>query len=220
MQGDDARARRAFLRGLALFASLMFPMAAVLGVLAKPLVLVLLGDQWGETALVLPIVGGAVAFGFVQHLPAVLCEARGRLRQKIAIQSAYLTVVVVLVALVVHRGPTLRTLAMVFLAGQALQEVLYLGYLKRDLSLSGADLLAIHGEAFVLAGAAAGGAWVVSTLVSPPPLALLVGGVSGIAIWATAMLLFKDLRARRALDELGLRSHLRRLTRRAATGGG
>jgi O-antigen/teichoic acid export membrane protein len=220
LHGDDARARRAFLRALALFASLMFPMAAVLGVLAKPLVHVLLGNQWGETALVLPIVGGAVAFGFVLHLPAVVCQVRGRLRQKIAIQCAYLVVVVVLVALVVHRGPTLRTLALVFLTGQVLQEVLYLGYIKRDLSLSAADLLVIHGEAFVLAGAAGGGAWVVSTLVSSPLLALLAGGVSGVAIWVAAMLLFKGLRARRAFEELDLRSYLRRLPRRTTRAGG
>ena len=137
-------------RAPALFALLMFPMAAVLGILAQALVHVLLGNQWGETALVVPIVGGAVAFGFVQHLPAVMCEVRGRLRQKLAIQSAYLMVLVVLVALVVHRDPTLRTLAVVFLVGQVLQDVLYTGYTKRDLSLSAGDILVIRGEALCL----------------------------------------------------------------------
>lgn len=219
LQGDDARARRAFLVGLALLASLMFPMAAVLGVLAEPLVQLLLGDQWAETALVLPIVGAAVAFGFVQHLPAVLCEARGRLRQKIAIQTGYLVVVIALVALVVHRGPTLQTLALSFLVGQVLQELLYLGYLKRDLSLSVRDLLVIHGEAFLIAGAAAGAAWAVSTLFSSPLLALLTGGTAGVAIWLTALLLFKGLRARRAVDELNLQSYLRWLPGPAKTGG-
>lgn len=218
LEGDDARAKRAFLPGLALFASLMFPIAAVLGALAEPLVRVLLGDQWRETALVLPIVGGAVAFGFVQHLPAVLCEARGRLRQKILIQSAYLIFVVVLVGLVVERGPTVRTLATVFLVGQAVQEVLYLGYVKRDLSLSASDLLMIHIEAFLLAGAAAGGARVVSTMLSSPLLALLAGGLSGIAIWVAAMLLLKGLRARRAIDHLDLRSLPRWLPRRSPPG--
>ena len=158
LHGDDARARRAFLLGLALLASLMFPMAAVLGVLAEPLVQVLLGDQWAETALVLPIVGLG---GGVRFRPT---PTRRPLRSpwpaatKIAIQSGYLVVVIALVALVVHRGPTLQTLALSFLVGQVLQELLYLGYLKRDLSLSVRDLLVIHGEAFLVAGAAAGAA--------------------------------------------------------------
>ena len=193
-------------------------MAAVLGVLAQPLVQVLLGDQWADTALVLPIVGAAVAFGFVQHLPAVLCEARGRLRQKIAIQSGFLLVVIALVSLVVHRGPTLQTLALAFLVGQVLEELLYLAYIRRDLSLSVRDLLVIHGEAFLLAGASAGAAWAVSTLFSSPLLALLTGGTSGVAIWLAALLLFKGLRARRAADELNLQSHLRWLPGPAKTG--
>lgn len=164
LQGDDARARRAFLLGLALLSSLMFPIAAVLGILAQPVVQVLLGDQRADTALVLPILGAAVAFGFLQHLPAVLCQARGRLRQKIAIQSGFLLFVIALVGLVLHPGPTLRALALAFLVGQVLQELLYLGYLRRDLSLSVRDLLMIHGEAFQLTGAAAGAAWAVSAL--------------------------------------------------------
>ena len=203
----------------ALFALLMFPMAAVLGILAQALVHVLLGNQWGETALVVPIVGGAVAFGFVQHLPAVMCEVRGRLRQKLAIQSAYLMVLVVLVALVVHRDPTLRTLAVVFLVGQVLQDVLYTGYTKRDLSLSAGDILVIRGEALVLAGGAGSRAWVVSMPLSSSLLALLAGGVSDVAIWVNAVLLFRDLRVRRAIDELDLRSYLRRSPRRATAGG-
>lgn len=219
LQHDDARTRRSFLLGLALMASLMFPMAAVLGVLAQPLVRVLLGDQWDETALVLPIIGAAFAFGFVNNLSAVLCEARGRMRQKIAIQSAYLVIVVVLVTLVVQRGPTLRTLALVFLVGQVLLGLVYLGYLKADLSLPGLDLLAIHGEAFLLAGAAAGGAWAVSQLLSPPLLSLLAGGGAGAAVWATALLLFKGLRARRAVEELKLWSYLPGWLHRADTSG-
>ena len=194
-------------------------MAAVLGILAQALVHVLLGNQWGETALVVPIVGGAVAFGFVQHLPAVMCEVRGRLRQKLAIQSAYLMVLVVLVALVVHRDPTLRTLAVVFLVGQVLQDVLYTGYTKRDLSLSAGDILVIRGEALVLAGGAGSRAWVVSMPLSSSLLALLAGGVSDVAIWVNAVLLFRDLRVRRAIDELDLRSYLRRSPRRATAGG-
>jgi O-antigen/teichoic acid export membrane protein len=219
-QDDDERTKQAFLRALALFTSLIFPMAAVLGVLARPLVHVLLGNQWGEAANVLPIVGGAVAFGFVLNLPAVVCEARGRLRQKIAITSTYLVVVVALVALVVYRGPTLRSLAMVFMIGLVVQEMLYLGYMKRDLSLSAMDLLIPHGEAFILAGAAGGAAWVVSALVSSPPLALLAGGASGATIWVAVMLSFKGLRARRAAVELDLRSHLRRSPRPNTTEGG
>lgn len=51
-------------------------------------------------------------------------------------------------------------------------------------------------------------------------LAGRAGGASGIAIWVTAMLLLRGLRARRALDQLGLRSYLRWLPRRSTTGGG
>jgi hypothetical protein len=53
-----------------------------------------------------------------------------------------------------------------------------------------------------------------------PLLAFVAGGVSGITIWVTAVLLLKDLHVRRAIDELDLRSYLRRLPRRPVLGSG
>jgi O-antigen/teichoic acid export membrane protein len=204
IQFDDERTRSVFMRALAVFASVILPLAAVLAVLARPLVQVLLGPQWSEAALVIPIVGAATAVGFVQHLPAVVCEARGRMHQKILIQCGYLTVVVALVLLVVQRGPTLLTLSLVFLAGQVLQEVLYMTYIKRDLSLSGAALLIIHGEALALAAACAVGAWAISSLVASPLLSLMAGSFAGAIIWIATVFLVKGLRVRAALTELNL----------------
>jgi lipopolysaccharide exporter len=184
----------------------ILPLAAVLAVLARPLVQVLLGPQWSEAALVIPIVGAATAVAFVQHLPAVVCEARGRLRQKIAIQCGYLAVVLALLGLVVWHGATLLTLAFVFLAGQVLQELLYMTYIKRDLSLSGAALLIIHGEALALAAACAVGAWAISSLVASPLLSLMAGSFAGAIIWIATVFLVKGLRVRAALTELDLAS--------------
>lgn len=207
LQGDDARTRRVFLRGLALFAGLLFPVAGVLGVLSQPLVRVFLGDQWGQAARVLPIVGFATATGFVAHFPAVLFEAHGWMRRKILIQCQYLVTVVVLVVLVVHEGASLRRLACVFLAGQLLLEVLYLGHLKRSLAIRTADLLIPHLEGALLTAAAAAPAFAASRWFSDLP-ALVLGGIGGVVGWSMTVLLFKGLRARRALSELNLDRYL------------
>ncbi len=219
IQYDDERTRTVFMRALAIFASVILPLAAVLAVLARPLVQVLLGPQWGEAVLVIPIVGAATAVGFVQHLPAVVCEARGRLHQKILIQCGYLTVVVALVLLVVQRGPTLLTLALVFLTGQVLQEVLYMTYIKRDLSLSGAALLVIHGEALALAAACAVGAWATSSVVGSPLLALMAGSLAGAMIWIATVFVVKGLRVRAAFTEVDLAPHFTWLRGSAGTRG-
>jgi lipopolysaccharide exporter len=204
LKGDLIRSRGAYLRALALLTGLIFPFGAVAAALAVPLVSVLLGDQWGATEQVLPVVGLAVAFGFVQHLSAVVCEARGRLSRKLTIQVAYLAVVVAAVVVVVVTGPSLLRLAAVFTLGQILQHLLYLAQLRSDLAIATWTLARIHAEAVALAAVAAGAAVLGSSLAVAPPLRLLGGVMAATIVWGLAVVLVRPLRIRVALADLVL----------------
>lgn len=78
MQHDAARVRRAFTLSLDLVASVAFPLAAVLALMAGPLTHVVLGPRWGDVAAILPALAlagatravtgsGTVAFAALGH---------------------------------------------------------------------------------------------------------------------------------------------------------
>ena len=86
IKSDRDRVAGAYLTALRVTAGLLLPIAAGIAVAADELVLVLLGDQWGPAARVLPLLAFQSVILMLSHYAGVVCEALGTLRSKLAIQ--------------------------------------------------------------------------------------------------------------------------------------
>jgi PST family polysaccharide transporter len=95
LEGDTDSLRRNFSRAFAALLSVAFPFLVALGVLALPLITVLYGEDWIESASILPylvvLTGARMAIGFVFDLLVGV----GRTRTTLALKCAWLAAVIV-----------------------------------------------------------------------------------------------------------------------------
>jgi O-antigen/teichoic acid export membrane protein len=154
LQEDTRRLRLAFIDSMAILVAVLGVAVTVAMVTATPGVHLLLGDQWSATAAVLPVVAAAAAVALLSHLPAVLAEALGRLRSKLAIQLTGLAVLVVMFW-ATSRAGGLSGVAFVVLLDQLLIHVLYLRLVTKIFTGLGRALLRIYTEVAILSLAVA-----------------------------------------------------------------
>lgn len=95
IQDDNEKVKRNIFLILKMAAAVILPFAAAVSILSKEIVFVILGDKWLESVSILQILAFAVAFDFLEHLVAVLFEAKGFLREKIYLQSGYIFVLMI-----------------------------------------------------------------------------------------------------------------------------
>ncbi len=98
IQAQEDRFRVAYVGGMALLLAFVIPMVAVTIALAAPMVAVLFGPQWQFAATLIPYVAIGATLDRLISFPAILTEARGRVRTMAAIQFVHLVVAVALVA--------------------------------------------------------------------------------------------------------------------------
>jgi O-antigen/teichoic acid export membrane protein len=147
LQHEPARLRQAYVDSMAIFTLVLIPIAAVIGAAAKNGVHVVLGDQWGQAAGLVPILAVASTLSLLAHLPAVIAEATGNLWQKVAIQSLQLVSLGIGIALAVALGGGIRGLAVAALVAQALQHLLYVGWFGHLIKGSLPSVLSAHLQA-------------------------------------------------------------------------
>lgn len=123
IQDERERVRSAYLGALRVGAALLLPTVAGVAVAADELVAVLLGPQWRPAAAVLPLLALATALDLLSFLAAVVCEATGQLRGKLALQAAFVAVLGLLLA--VAAGGGLRAVAAAVAAAQLFRLAAY-----------------------------------------------------------------------------------------------
>ena len=205
IKDDDELLGRAYGGGLAMITAIVVPAAALLATLAKPAVSVMLGNQWGVAAQLLPILACAYAFDFSSSLGAVLLEAEGMLKQKLVLLAVHLSAIAVAVAILVRIGLSVLWFAVAWAGGMAIRHIGYQILLDRRLSISRMWLIRVQLEAVALAAlVAAAGAVAMHALRGWPGLQLVIGGGAGILMWLTFVALVRGMEARREIMRFGL----------------
>jgi O-antigen/teichoic acid export membrane protein len=80
MKRDNSSLKGPYLRGLSYITALQWPALAALAILAYPIVSVLLGPQWKESATLIPIIAMALLFSFTFELNFPVLVAIGAMR--------------------------------------------------------------------------------------------------------------------------------------------
>lgn len=108
---DRERLRSAYLVALRYTAMLTLPIVAVLIVLAQPLIFVLFGDQWGESAMVMQLLAIGALLSTLTIPPGTVFKVTGKAWILVAITIPDLIVLVILLAAFTEEG--LRAVALI-----------------------------------------------------------------------------------------------------------
>ncbi len=141
-------------------AAIALPVAATIGIFAKPIREILMGEAYAGTELLLQILAIQVVLRFLSYAPADALYALGRERSRVAIQGSAAAINIALNLLLIPRigaaGAAVATVA---------TEMLVLGLMTRQASLSLDGLGVARSALRPIAAAAIPVAW----LVSNPP---------------------------------------------------
>ncbi len=139
VQGDTARVRRAYLQSVRIVAAVLIPLGAGVAVAAPQIVEVVLGDQWGTAALLLPALAGASCLAALSFFGGITSEALGALNTKMALQATY--VVVLVAGLLAVPSDRIVLFALVLMAAELVRLIAYAGFMSRLLQIPLADQL-------------------------------------------------------------------------------
>jgi len=104
VQKEPERLRRSFLAGITMTGVVIVPLALVMIVGAKEVILTLLGPAWIDGVPLLRIFAIAIPFGLQIQLSGVLCSAVARLGTKIALRFGLIMFLVVTLAWSAQKG--------------------------------------------------------------------------------------------------------------------
>lgn len=216
IKSERDRVGGAYLTALAVTGSILLPTAAGAGVAAEEIVAVLLGDQWGPAARVLPVLAVYSAVMMLTYYAAIICEAMGVLKQKIVIQV--LTLIILGVGFVVFSDASLLALSVVMLVAAVGRLLAYWVVMHRQLRIGAlAQPAALAGPVLgaVLVAGAIGGWTVVGRGMDLPVLLTLLGQIVVGATVLGAAYFFGPLRGVRR--ELVVRLEFAGLDERSGT---
>ena len=137
IQEDLARLRRAFLSVLSLGNLVLFPVCAGIAVAAQELVLVVLGPQWHLAVGLVPWFALAGGCNVASQLTQLLADARAELNRSLAVQTAYILGLALLILLALpFRSRGVWVIAAAVAAAETLRYVGYLALARRVLELT------------------------------------------------------------------------------------
>jgi PST family polysaccharide transporter len=167
-------------------AALSFPLAGILTVLAHPLVETVYGSTWTGSAGVLPLLAPYGALFVVLLVLGNALTGNGRSGTLLALQAVWLvTLVPVMVAMVGSMGP--RGAATAHLAiGFLVALPVYLFAVQRTLQVDARGVVSAMAAPLALAVSSSLVAWAATMTVDAAPAKVLVGGLSGGALYALA----------------------------------
>ena len=150
VNNDDERFSRGLTITIGVLATVVFVPVLAIAAAAPAVVSVVLGDGWGGTISVLPIVGLAYGCALLTHVPALAAEAKGAVRVKLAVQFTSLMGTLLLISTVVATGPTINRLALAWLGGELIRGLLYAFVVLPILGLSRRTIGSRYLQALVL----------------------------------------------------------------------
>jgi lipopolysaccharide exporter len=206
IQHDLDRLRRAYLSVLTLGNLVLFPICAGIAVAATQLVHVVLGPQWGMAVGLVPWFALAGGCNVASQLTQLLADARAELNRSLAVQTAYILVLTLLVLLALAvRSDGVWVIAAAVAAAETLRYLGYLTLARRVLKLPSRRIWRAHAPAaFASIGVAlavAGTRWAVGG--HGPALVVLGAEMAAGALALALFIRFSPLPAVR--EELWMR---------------
>ena len=132
IQDQRERLARVYRSSLAIAGAVLIPTGAGMALAATPIVRVVLGGQWNESARVLPFLALSAVLNLLALLGAIVCEATADLNRKLVLQCVH---VVALFGLLILAGSDLRNLALAVLLAQVIRVVGYFAFMRRTLDV-------------------------------------------------------------------------------------
>lgn len=202
LQNHTERLGHTYASVLRLFAGALIPIATLIGLLAQPLVQVLLGPQWSLTAKLIPIIATAMTFAMLTHLIGVTLEATGQLNSKLRLESIHILLASASVVAAVALGSQPTYFALAWLTSEALLNVLYSITLRRRLGIAYAVILRAYGGGVLIASLAGIPTLIVRNSTATTPLVCLLAGTAAFAVFGLGAVVL--------VPRLGLRTELKR----------
>jgi len=184
VQEETARAGRAYVSLMTVFAGIGLPIAFGMSGASTEIVAVLLGSQWTASVPVMRIVAVASVAAMLAHFGGVLMEATAHLREKVALRVIQLVVFIGLLLILSRYGLTGYALA--FAISESGQLLAQSAVLCRVMSIRALDLIGAYVPGLVGGAAAAavlyGESLLGDRLMSPAWVTLVIQIASGVAI--------------------------------------
>lgn len=190
-RGEDLQ--ESYLRAMEYITVLYWPFLAFLGLMADPIVRLLLGDQWLEAVPLVRILCGAVAMSFPGFLTQPILIALGRIRDTLTVNL--LVVPVSLACLVAGSLHSLTMVAMLGYLTNAVGLIVTLAVIRRHVRFPISAFVRRLGKSALITAVAATVPGAVLALIgrhgSVSILTLLITGVAYVAVWGLAIFLIR-----------------------------
>jgi O-antigen/teichoic acid export membrane protein len=141
-----------FLQSLGMITAVAWPFLIMLALLAHPMILILFGKQWVESAPIAQILCSAAGFGIIGAICFMLFKAVGAVRKVFHIQAV--TVIIHVAGVTIGSAFSLRWAACGFVAGSAASTLLALVAVNQDLGTTWRQIVAAIGKSVALTLAA------------------------------------------------------------------
>lgn len=142
VQEETARAGRAYISLITVFAGIGLPVAFGMSGASTEIVAVLLGGQWTASVPVMRIVAVASVAAMLSHFGGILLEATAHLREKVTLRVIQLVVFIALLLALSRYGLTGYALA--FAISESSQLVVQSAVLCRVLSMRASELIGAY----------------------------------------------------------------------------
>lgn len=156
VQSDPQRIRGAYLSVVRLGAVILFPVAAGMAVAGREIVLVLLGEQWLDAIVLVPLFSIAAALNIMSQLSRLLAEARAKLNGLVTLQLGYIAILAILLMLAAVSGGDPWKFAAALMGGEVIRQTAYILFLRRFIAVSTSEVLTAYKPAVFVALAVAG----------------------------------------------------------------
>jgi O-antigen/teichoic acid export membrane protein len=134
VQNDNEKVKKNLLDILTIVSFILLPLALLISILSKEIVLIILGEKWVEAIPLVGVLAFAATFNFIAHFIANVFEAKGILKPKMFLQLLYILLLITGFSLFLDKG--LFYLAIVVLAARLLYFIFYIGLSKYYLKIT------------------------------------------------------------------------------------
>lgn len=175
---DPVRLRRIYLTGAELVGLLCVPISLVMIVLAREIVLTLLGPKWTEVVLPLQILSAGILFRTTYKFGDSLAKATGAVYQRSIREGIYAALIIVGAAVGCRWGLAGVSTGVLFAVGA--NYAMAASMSRRILNLNAADYVSAHAPGILVGLAAAAGALVVKLALGrivPAPITLVLASL-------------------------------------------
>ncbi len=142
IQTEKERLKKAYLSSITLSGYIIIAACIGIAVSAEQIVLVVLGDKWKESIIILQILALAAPFNLLSHFGGIVCEATARLKAKLIFQSFYIILLLLFFLLFYNEG--IMGIAKSILLAEVIRHVFYIFTVRKIFTLNFSEILSSY----------------------------------------------------------------------------